>query len=308
MTSTRLRVHPRYTNLVAPLARDGLRTVTAEVGEPELWIYDYIDAWADPEWGGVSARMVVDALAAVGPVPALSVRLSSPGGDYFEGVAIYNALVRHAAHVTVHVDALAASAASVIAMAGDRVIMGQGAQIMIHEARTFEYGCAEDFRATALMLDQTNDDIAGFYATRSGTGDATTWREAVRKETWYTAQAAVDAGLADEIAAAPSRAGAVAAALGRPARPEPAQVDPSAAVAAGVSSGEQPIVKPRCDSDEIADCSCGAGAPQNPANEAAPEPVAALPTAASPAPPAPEPPPAPFDPELLRSAIREATR
>lgn len=301
MTDTRPRPHPRYSNLVAPLVREGLRTVQ-NTAEPELWIYDYIDEWGDPEWGGVSARMVIDALAAIGAVPALSVRLNSPGGSYFEGVAIYNALRRHTATVTVHVDALAASAASVIAMAGDRVIMGQGAQVMIHEARTCEFGTAEDFRATATMLDQTNEDIAGFYAAKAG-GDVATWRAAVAAETWYTAQAAVDAGLADEIAAAPSRSGPANQAA-RPSpqpAPEPAVPDTGAVPVAAPSNDGQPIDQPQADL-----CTCGAT--QTPdASSPAPDapPPAELPTAET-APP-PELPPA-FDPELLRSAIREATR
>lgn len=220
----------RWQNLAPAQRRDGLTIVDAnarsddgqlynEAGDPELWIYDFIDSWGG-DWG-VSARDVVEALTAVGNVPSLTVRLNSPGGDYFEGVAIHGALSRHVANVTVHVDALAASAASVIAMAGDRVVMGQGAQMMIHEARTAMWGgTADDFRRTATMLDQTNDDIASFYATRSG-GDSEQWRQAVAEETWYTATQAVEAGLADEVAA-PARAGApgaVAAAIAPQAVP-----------------------------------------------------------------------------------------
>lgn len=203
----------RWTNLAPALTREGLRvaaTDTAELpvndfGEPELMIYDYIDAWGG-EWG-VSAADVMVALDQLGSVPALAVRLNSPGGDYFEGVAIYNALVRHPANVTIYVDALAASAASVIAMAGNKVVMGQGSQIMIHEARSGLFGAtAAEFRAQATMLDQTNDDIAGFYAARTG-GDVAAWREAVAVETWYTAAQALDAGLADEVATPPARGG-----------------------------------------------------------------------------------------------------
>jgi len=204
----------RWTNLVKPLAREGVKVMRllddgrhAEIpagGEmpraaaaPELWIYDVIDSWGG-DWG-VSAADVIDALQLIGDVPEISVRINSPGGDYFEGVAIHNALVRNGARVTVYVDALAASAASVIAMAGDEIVMGPGSQLMIHEASSMAYGTAADFRHAAQMLDQTNDDVAGFYASRAG-GDQETWRAAVAVETWYTALQAVAAGLADRVA------------------------------------------------------------------------------------------------------------
>jgi ATP-dependent protease ClpP protease subunit len=204
------RVH-RWTNLAPALVRQGVRAVVENDTTPEIWVYDYIDSWGG-DWG-VSAADVIDALASIGDVPALNLRINSPGGDYFEGVAIYNALVRHTASVTVHVDALAASAASVIAMSGDRIIMGQGAQMMIHEARSSIFGAtAAEMLGAAAMLEQTNSDIAGFYAQRAG-GDVEQWRAAVAAETWYTATQAVEAGLADEIAAPPARQDALAALL-----------------------------------------------------------------------------------------------
>lgn len=225
----------RWTNLVKPLTREGVRVLlpgaereakvlgehanipdylpaVGNVATPELWIYDVIDSWGG-DWG-VSAADVIDALQLIGDVPEISVRINSPGGDYFEGVAIHNALVRNGARVTVYVDALAASAASVIAMAGDEIVMGPGSQLMIHEASSMAYGTAADFRHAAQMLDQTNDDVAGFYAARAG-GDQATWRQAVAVETWYTAAQAVAAGLADRVA---ERSSAVAAAA--PASPD----------------------------------------------------------------------------------------
>lgn len=204
MTERRMR----WTNLVAPQVREPLRAVTAAT-TPELLIYDVIDSWGG-DWG-VSARDVAAALDDLGPVPALSVRLSSPGGDYFEGVAIAGMLARHDAQVTVYVDGLAASAASVIAMGADRIVMSPGSQLMIHEASSMAWGTADDMRRTAAMLDQTNDDIAALYHARAG-GELDEWRQAVRVETWYTAAQAVAAGLADEVAALPTRAPAEPAA------------------------------------------------------------------------------------------------
>lgn len=181
--------------------RPACRVENVAADGAELFIYDFIDAWADEFWGGVSAQMVVDALRGV-QVSTLTVRLNSPGGDYFEGVAIYNALRNHAAQVVVQVDGLAASAASVIAMAGDRLVMGRGTQLMIHNARTLAMGTAPDLRATADLLAKIDGDIAEFYAAKSGRADLAAWRAAMDAETWYTAAEALAAGLADEIAAA----------------------------------------------------------------------------------------------------------
>jgi ATP-dependent protease ClpP protease subunit len=191
----------RWTNLATPQVREPIRAQVS-AGEGELYIYDVIDSWGG-EWG-VSAAEVGDALAELGKVKAISVRLNSPGGDYFEGVTIAHALARHPAEVTVHVDGLAASAASVVAMGGDRIVMAQGSQMMIHEASSMAWGTASEMRRTAAMLDQTNADIAAMYAQRTG-GDVVAWREAVAAETWYTAAQAVTAGLADELLSLPAR-------------------------------------------------------------------------------------------------------
>jgi ATP-dependent protease ClpP protease subunit len=193
----------RWTNLVRPQVREPIRAQVTIDGVGELYIYDLIDEYGGEY--GVNAAEVSAALAELGDVRAISIRLNSPGGDYFQGVPIAHALARHPASVTVHVDGLAASAASVIAMGGDRIVMGQGSQMMIHEARSMAWGTATEVRRTADMLDQTNDDIAGLYANRTG-GDVTAWRAKVAEETWYTAAQAVAAGLADEVVQLPQRA------------------------------------------------------------------------------------------------------
>lgn len=137
-------------------------------------------------------------------VPEIDLRLNSPGGDVFDGIAIHNAIKNHPAKVHVHVDGVAASIASVIAMAGDRVTMAKGAQMMIHEGHTVAVGNAADMTKVAALLDKTSDTIADFYAERAG-GTRESWRDRMRAETWYTAEEAVQAGLADEVEA-PSRA------------------------------------------------------------------------------------------------------
>lgn len=148
----------------------------------------------------VDAGMFARALAAPDVVSAttLHVSVNSIGGDVFDGIGIYNALVGHGATVNVTVTGLAASIASVIAMAGDKVTMGRGAEMMIHDAHAVQVGNAADMAKMAEILDKASDNIASFYAERAG-GDPADWRAVMRDEKWYSAQEAVDAGLADEV-------------------------------------------------------------------------------------------------------------
>jgi ATP-dependent protease ClpP protease subunit len=165
----------------------------------DVFIYDEI---GESFWGGgVSAQTLAAELAAL-DVDELNVYINSPGGAAWDGIAIMNAIRRHRAHVTVHVDGLAASAASVIAMAGDRVVMNRGSELMIHDASGGAYGNAELMDEVATILHKLSDSIADVYAGRTGT-DRATWRAAMQAETWYTAEEAVAAGLADEWVDAP---------------------------------------------------------------------------------------------------------
>ena len=154
-------------------------------------IYDEISVW-----GGVTAIDFARELRGV-KAKNIELRLNSPGGDVFDGVAIYNALVDHPATVTTYVDGLAASIASVIAMAGDRVVMNRGSMFMIHDAHALSVGNAQDMRATADLLDKASDNIAELYASRGGKSTEE-WRALMRQETWFKADEAVEAGLADE--------------------------------------------------------------------------------------------------------------
>ena len=157
--------------------------------EADVYIYDVIGDY------GVTASEFVKALAEL-DVDTINLKLNSPGGDVFDGVAIHNALKSHPATVNVTVDALAASAASFIAMAGDTIHMARGAELMIHEAHAIEAGDAKTFTAMAERLERIGDKIAGFYAERAG-GDTSQWRDAMRVETWYSGEEAVSARLAD---------------------------------------------------------------------------------------------------------------
>ncbi|MET8864662.1 head maturation protease, ClpP-related [Nonomuraea sp. NPDC004580] len=160
-------------------------------GPADVAIYDEIGYW------GITAS---DFLAELKEITAseINLRLNSPGGEIFDGIAIYNTLRAHAARVTVHVDSLAASIASVIAMAGDRIVMLSHSQMMIHDAMTVAVGNAAELREMADMLDRQSDNIAGIYAERAG-GTVKQWRARMTAETWYSAAEAVEAGLADEL-------------------------------------------------------------------------------------------------------------
>lgn len=191
----------RFRGSVAPSAAVK-RPVRAEVvgtvedGLAKLHIDDVIDSWGG-DWG-ISAKEFNAALAELGDVKEIHLHINSPGGEVWEGVAILNALRRHPATVTAVVDGLAASAASFIAVGADRTIMGRNTQMMIHDAWGIGIGPAADMRDLADRLDKLSNNIASMYADKAG-GDLAAWRNLMLAETWYDADEAVAAGLADEV-------------------------------------------------------------------------------------------------------------
>jgi ATP-dependent protease ClpP protease subunit len=162
----------------------------------DLWIYDEIGGW------GITAQNLVSELSTMN-VAQINVHLNSPGGDVFDGIAIMNSLRDHPANVTITVDALAASIASVIAQAGNKIIMGRNSTMMVHNASGFAMGEAKDLRKMADLLDSTTANIASIYSERAG-GTPKSWLAVMDVETWYTAEEAVAAGLADEVAPLPT--------------------------------------------------------------------------------------------------------
>jgi ATP-dependent protease ClpP protease subunit len=146
---------------------------------------------------GLTAKDFTARMAGIaGPVEC---HVNSGGGDVFDGIAIANALRAHKGGVTVVVDGLAASIASVIAQAGAQRVMQDNSMMMIHDAFGMAMGNAAEMRQMADTLDKVSDNIADVYATRSGLGDAASWRDTMRAESWYTAGEAVSAGLADRV-------------------------------------------------------------------------------------------------------------
>jgi len=186
----------------------------------DLELYDPIDSWGG--WWGVSAKEFSAALAALpDTVTTINLRINSPGGEVWDAMAIVNMLQRHKARIVAWVDGVAASAASVLAVTADECVMGTGAQMMLHDAWIIELGDADTLRATADRLDKSSGSLAKLYAAKAG-GTVDEWRAVMtagpNRETWYTADEAVAAGLADRVAgdvpdAAKARARAMLAAM-----------------------------------------------------------------------------------------------
>lgn len=182
-------------------ARNGVTLLpTDQPGVVVVRLYDPIDSWGG-EWG-VSAK---EFAAAIDSIPAgtneVRLHLNSPGGDVFEGITIANLLRGTPARVVAVVDGLAASAASFIASAADEVVMGRNAELMIHDAWGLGIGNAADMRDLADRLDHLSNNIASIYAEKAG-GSVDVWRSAMLAETWYSADEAVAAGLADRVSPA----------------------------------------------------------------------------------------------------------
>lgn len=162
------------------------------INATEITIYGVIGSswWED----AVSAADIDAALQSI--TGDIVVNLNSPGGDAFDGIAIYNRLKKHDGHITVNVDGWACSAASVLACAADVLNMGTGAMFMIHEASTIVWGSKRDMRKQADILENLEDGIIDIYMTKVNVS-----REEIRtmvdEETWFSAQKAVEIGFAD---------------------------------------------------------------------------------------------------------------
>lgn len=178
--------------------RPWYRITNQAADEAEVMLYDEVGGWL-----GATADEFINDLRGI-TAPNLLLRVNSPGGSVTEGIAIANALRSHPANVTVQVDGVAASIASVIAMAGDHIRMMPNALLMVHEASGLCVGEAADMIKMAELLDKISDNIAGAYSARAG-GTEAEWRQVMKNETWYRGEEAVAAGLADEVVPMPKR-------------------------------------------------------------------------------------------------------
>lgn len=188
MTASRTPATPRA-------SRDWFRIENASRDVTDVYIYDAIGGGLFGE--GVTARDFVPALAKI-TSPQITLHLNSPGGEVFDGVAIYNALRSHPAKVIARVEGIAASAASFIAMAGDQILMAPHSSMMIHEVRGIVFGTADQMRSEADLMEKVTSTIANIYQERAG-GSVREWLNAMHDTTWYEDQEAVDAGLADAV-------------------------------------------------------------------------------------------------------------
>lgn len=162
----------------------------------DLYIYDQIgsDWWSE----GITAKAVADALVQAKGAKTLNVFINSPGGDVFEGVTIYNEIRRFDGTKVVHIDGIAASAASMIAMAGDEIAIAHNATIMIHEPWGIAIGNADEMRDTAALLDKISDDSVLESYARTGQSKEQL-KEWMKAETWMNAGESVERRFADRI-------------------------------------------------------------------------------------------------------------
>lgn len=166
----------------------------------EIYLYDSIvDSELEAEFfGGVTARGFISAIKDIS-AEEIHVRINSPGGSVFAARAMEQAVREHPARIVMHIDGVAASAASFLAMAGDEIVMAPGAMLMIHKAWTVAMGNSDDLVSTADLLEKIDGTLAATYAQRTGT-DKEAIIEMMGAETWFTAEEAVAAGFADSIA------------------------------------------------------------------------------------------------------------
>jgi ATP-dependent Clp protease protease subunit len=172
------------------------RIENAASDEPTIYLYDIIgyDWWSG---GGVTAKQFAKDINAI-TAPVIHLRINSPGGDVFEGRAMVAAMKSHASRIVVHVDGLAASAASFIAMHADEVVMTEGSFMMIHNAWTFAAGDRNSLRETADLLEKMDGEIANDYGKRTS-ASAEQVREWMDAETWMTASESIERGFADRL-------------------------------------------------------------------------------------------------------------
>lgn len=167
-----------------------LRVAQTET-EAEILLYDEISFW------GVSAEMFRRELDAIS-APTINLRINSPGGDVFDSLAIYNALKEHPSRVVTHIDGVAASMASVIALAGDEVRMAENAFFMVHQPWSFVIGNATDLRKEADLLDKVAGSLSLAYTQKTGKS-ADEIAAIMDAETWMNADEALEAGFVDEV-------------------------------------------------------------------------------------------------------------
>jgi ATP-dependent protease ClpP protease subunit len=164
--------------------------ISNRAGEIEIFIYDEIGGF------GVNAKDFIGALEAAGSTP-IRLRVNSPGGSAFDAVSIFNSLRAHPHKVVAWVDGIAASAASVVVMGAGEIVMPENSMLMVHDPHALVLGTSRDLRGMADALDKVKGSLVSAYR-RSGKPDRTI-SEWMANESWFTADEAVNAGLADRL-------------------------------------------------------------------------------------------------------------
>jgi len=177
-------------SIFKPKARAGHK-IEAKNKEATIYIYDEIS------WWGVDAAVLVKDIAAI-EADTIHLRINSPGGSVFDGMAIYNSLKQHKAKVITHIDGLAASIASIIALAGDEVVAGEGAYMMIHSPWSIIAGDSDDLRKEADLLDKVAGTISEIYQNKSGMKSEDVL-DMMAAETWMTGAEALEKRFIDKI-------------------------------------------------------------------------------------------------------------
>jgi ATP-dependent Clp protease protease subunit len=172
----------------------GLVVENGEGDDAKVMVYDEISS---NEYFGVSSKAFINALDGI-DAKRIHVHINSPGGDVFAGLAIANAIQQHPARIITHVDALAASIASIIAIAGDFVRMSDNAFLMIHDPFTFAIGNASELRKQADLLDKVQGTLANEYVKRTGENEKQV-KDWMSAETWFSAAEAKEYGFIDSV-------------------------------------------------------------------------------------------------------------
>ncbi len=186
----------KFLNLVKKDTKNSFRIQNKTATTAEIIIYQSIgqDFWGE----SLSAKQFSEELKKIpDTVNEIHVRINSPGGDVFDGIAIYNRLKQHKAKKIVYIDGLAASIASIIALAGDEIIIGEGALYMIHLPWTFTYGNRSELDNTINRLMDIEEQMLGIYAKKSKL-DKNEIRKMLEDETWLDAGQAIEHGFVDK--------------------------------------------------------------------------------------------------------------
>src|ERR1043165_9982317 len=163
----------------------------------EILLYGFIGAWKDTD----SKRFISDFKKLESSNNKINVRINSGGGDVFEGITIYNTLKNSSSEIDVYIDGVAASMASVIALAGKKIFMSRYAQLMIHRVSGSAIGDADTFRETAALMEELEKSLLEIYANKTGKDVAAiqnAWMQS-GKDSWFNASEAVQEKLVDEI-------------------------------------------------------------------------------------------------------------